>query len=158
MTQTVTCCYCGRETSLQGQRPHQERCLYGPMGERVKAFCREYVTKHGRITTREWELNKERRALGLPNDQHITRSLGSWPVFIEWCGLEYKRTSRNGKERSRTDEIANFKRIDAMLAEGKAALESAYDFRAIPVVRQYTERYRDLDTGEVHDRYVMVLR
>lgn len=157
MTQaTVKCCYCGRALSLQGQCTHQEHCLFGPMGERVKKFTSKHVAEHGRITTREWEANQERRDLGLPGYMHIIRELGTWPKFMEWCDIRYRRESRRIK--STMSEEENMRRIDKMLAEGKAALESAHDFRAIPVVRQYTERYRDLDTGEVHERYVMVLR
>ena len=155
---TVTCRYCGCETTAQGQVVHQRRCLHGPMGERVKAFCRAYIAKHGRISARKWQLNKERRALGLPSDHHITQVLGSWPAFIEWCGLEYKRVDRSGKERSLTRETENFKRIDAMLAEGRAALETAYDFRAIPAIDRGVKRLYDPCRMTYYEAHVMELR
>lgn len=98
------CCYCGRETSVVGQRPHQERCLFGPMGERVKEFARKYVSEHGRVSTREWEASQERRDLGLPTDQHITRTLGSWPKFIVWCGIKYERKQYQPKRQNRIEE------------------------------------------------------
>lgn len=159
MTQaTATCCYCGCETTAQGQVVHQRRCLHGPMGERVKTFCRAYIARHGRISARKWQLNKERRALGLPSDHHITQVLGSWPAFIEWCGLEYKRIDRSGKERSLTGETANFKRIDVMLAEGRNALETAYDFRAIPAIDRGVKPVYNWRTKRHEDMHVLELR
>lgn len=156
MSDKLKCCFCGRETTVQGQRPHQKRCLYGPMGERVKAFARDYIEKHGRITTREWEKNQERCDLGLPSYMHILRRFGTWPAFISWCEVDYKRTHRRMPKHMTEEE--NMQRIDAMLAEGRTALESANDFRAIQAIDRGVKRLYDWRTMTYYTAHVMELK
>jgi hypothetical protein len=126
------------------------------MGERVKEYCRQYIAEHGRVTFREWEKDKERRALGLPSEMHIMRTLGTWPAFIEWCGIQYRRTSRRMK--SGLSEAENMARIDAMLEKGRIDYESAFDYSAIPAIDRGIKRIYDWRTQSYYTAHVLELR
>lgn len=159
MTQaTVTCCYCNRELTLQGQTRHQERCVKSPdMSAKVREFVRNYHETHGRITSDEYRSSPERKAAKLPDDTVIWATFKSWKRFVEWCGIKYVRTSKRMTPRE-ISEAENFKRIDAMLAEGKAALETAYDFRAIPAIDRGVKRLYDPCRMTYYEAHVMELR
>lgn len=159
MTQaTVTCCYCNRELTLQGQTRHQERCVKSPdMSAKVREFVRNYHETHGRITSDEYRSSPERKAAKLPDDTVIWATFKSWRRFVEWCGIEYVRTSKRMTPRE-ISEAENFKRIDAILAEGKAALETAYDFRAIPAIDRGVKPVYNWRTKRHEDMHVLELR
>ena len=156
MSDKVQCCYCGRELNSKGKDLHELRCPLNPeMAERIKGFVFDYCAKHGGITSDEYRKSKERKALEIPDSVPLFKTFGSWENFIKWCGVKYKRTY---KKKQKIEEQVVFARIDAMLAQGRIDYESAFDYRAMPACRRYTERYIDLDTGQVHERIVTVLR
>lgn len=145
------CCYCGRDIALNLQTRHRQVCIQGPTGNVLREFLRKHAYRNLVMTRQEYTESTERKALMLPSVTTIVRHFGEWKHIATWCGLDYVPHVKKAK-----NDMTN------MGTRGRdfyaAALESVYDFRAMPVARQYTERYRDLDTGEVHDRYVMVLR
>jgi len=158
MSDKVQCCYCGRELTLQGQTNHQARCPLNPdMAQRLKSFVQRYHEVHGRITSADYRSSDERKAEKLPDDTSIYNVFSAWRDFVEWCGVDYVRKHQR-MTKQEYNERENMARIDAMLAQGRIDYESAYDFRAMPACRRYTERYIDLDTGQVHERMVTVLR
>lgn len=158
MSDKVQCCYCGRELTLKGQTNHQARCPMNPvMTERIQTFIRDYSEENGRITCAEYRKSDERKAQKLPDDVVIFRTFGSWKNFLNWCGVEYVRKHQRMTKRE-YNERENMARIDAMLERGRIDYESAFDYRAMPACRRYTERYIDLDTGQTHERIVTVLR
>jgi hypothetical protein len=157
MTQaTVTCCYCGRITAIQGQVAHQSKCLSGPAGDVAKEFMQRSAEYGGGMSTTKWRASEERKALGLPSTERVIEHFGGWRAFVEWCGLRHNGYNVPKTEKEKRDFVPEHiihQRIDAMLAESKAALETAYDFRAIPAIDRGVKpvyNWRTMSYDHVH--------
>lgn len=160
---TVKCCYCGRELQLQGQVPHQEKCLFGPMGEVAQEFMHRHANNGAAPSSSWWRDSKERKDLLLPSTEKVTAQFGTWEKFAMWCGLErtprYQTRNFKHRKKERIDERVIFKRIDGYIERGRAiAAEIDASAHSLKGCRQHDENWRDADTGELVTRTVTMLR
>lgn len=152
MVSGTKCNYCKRFVRYNQQLRHQDVCIHGPAGETLKKFMRKHAVRNMMMSRFDYENSAERKRLKLPHPGTLVEWLGSWEILAEWCDLQYVRQKTNNMLDAPSAPI------ETQWAEARAALESTFDFRAMPACRRYTERYIDLDTGKVHERMVTVLR
>lgn len=163
MDNRVKCCYCGRKLKMQGQVPHQEKCLFGPMGEVAQQFMQRHANNGAAPSSSWWRDSEERKAVSLPSADKVVNQFGTWEKFTSWCGLAKapRYQTRNFKHRTkeRIDERVILDRIDGYIARARQLTKEIDDsLHSLKGCRQRDEIWKDADTGELVTRTVTMLR
>ena len=149
---TTKCCYCGQPVALHRQVHHQAVCIHGSAGETLKKFMRKHAVKNMMMSRFDYENSAERKRLKLPHPGTLVEWLGSWEIIAEWCDLQYVRQKTN-----KMLDAPNAP-IETQWAEARAALESTFDFSAIPAIDRGVKPVYNWRTMRYDHVHVLELR